>query len=390
MRQIVQSQLNRVNSILDSATSRNDSFVGGQLGLLYYYYQIYKAEGNQDYRLKAEKMLENVFSNINSGYPRLVGTSFNAGGAGLGFVMNSLCREGLVSFNIEQEFAELDNYLFTNASYQIEDDFIDFLHGALGVLHYFTQRPSSVIVNGYLDELVGKLCARVNKKDVGYWFSNYVLNLEDKDNINFGLSHGQSGFLLILLNAYERSNHKSLIEKIVTEGIRFIRKYKMDVDFSNDEYSAFPFIVKQQANEITAPNRLGWCYGDLNEVLLFYRAGKLFKNEEMLVLADVIGAQTLMRKTEKATLVYDSSFCHGASGVSQLYRQLYKESNLPIYKTGYEYWMEQTLLFLDKDLEKGTFNGKEHELLDGLTGVALSLLSYVSDQELVWSKSLLL
>jgi hypothetical protein len=164
----------------------------------------------------------------------------------------------------------------------------------------------------------------------------------------------------------------------------------MDIDFSNDEYSFFPFIVKQGANEISAPNRLGWCYGDLNEVLLFYRAGNLFEDNELIDLADVMGTQTLMRKTQMATLIEDSGFCHGSSGLSQFYRQLYRERKLPVYKEGYTYWIEKTLIFLEEDLVNGLYSGKEHEMLNGLIGVAFSLLSYTSAQELDWSKSLLL
>jgi lantibiotic modifying enzyme len=390
MLEIARNQLNKLNEVFDATTGGNDSFMGGELGLIYYYFNAYNVTGEPRYKVKVEELLANVFVNIDSGYPRLIGTSFNAGGAGLGYVVNRLVAEGFISFDIEKEFAELDRYLFNTAMCQIEDDFIDFLHGALGTVHYFTERTPSPLINQYLDELIGKLCQRVHRKDGGCWFSNYVVNLEDKENINFGLSHGQSGFLLILINVWHRSSHKQLIEKIVTEGIRFIRKYKMDVDFSNDEYSSFPFIVQRGALEITAPNRLGWCYGDLNQVLLFYRAGKLFENQELVDLADVIGAQTLLRKSERATLVSDSCFCHGGAGLAELYRQLHTERNLPVYKEGHEYWIEQTLLLVQRDLDRGRYAGKEHALLDGLIGVAFSLLSYVAPDDLVWSKCLLL
>lgn len=390
MRQIARNQLNKLNDVLETATGANDSFIGGELGLIYYYFQLYKVTEELRYKIKVEEGLAKIFANINSGYPQLIGTSFNAGGAGLGYVVNALQSEGFISFEIEKEFAELDHHLFTTAICQIEDDFIDFLHGALGTVHYFTQRTPSPVIDRYLDELIEKICQRVNKKDGGYWFGNYVLSIEDKESINFGLAHGQSGILLLLLNAWHRSRHKALIQKIVMEGIRFIRKYKMDVDFSNDEYSSFPFIVKREAREITAPNRLGWCYGDLNEVLLFYRAGKVFNNTDLVDLADVIGAQTLLRKSEKATLVSDSCFCHGAAGLSEIYRRLHTERHLPIYKDGHDYWIEQTILLVEKDLDRGRYAGKEHSLLDGLIGVAFALLSYVAPFDLVWSKSLLL
>ncbi len=390
MRQIALQKLDRLNRFLESGASRNDSFLGGQLGLVYYYFHLYNFNGDEAVKTRGEELLQEVFANFNSGYPRLVGTSFSTGGAGLGYVVNALAKGRFINFDITAEFAEFDRYLFNTAVFQIEDDFIDFLHGALGVVHYFTEREDSPIINQYLDELVLKTCERAIKKDAGYWFRNYVIKLEEKENINFGLSHGLTGILLILLNTYSRSAHKEMLETVIMEGIRFIRKYKMDVDFSNDEYSVFPFIVKEKATEIMAPNRLGWCYGDLNEVLLFYRAGHLFGNQELTNLADVIGSQTLMRKTSNATLVDDSNFCHGAAGLSQFYRKLYQEGSLAPYKEAYEYWIEQTILLLDKDLDNGLYAGKEHEMLDGLTGIAFSLLSYVSDHELSWSKSVLL
>ena len=194
MRQIARNQLHKLNEVLDGTTGTNDSFIGGELGLIYYYFNLYKVTEEPGYKIKVEDLLAKVFTNIDSGYPQLIGTSFNAGGAGLGYVVNALTAEGFISFDIEKEFAELDHYLFTTAMCQIEDDFIDFMHGALGTVHYFTERASSPRIDQYLDELIDKLCQRVNKKDGGCWFSNYVINLEDKENINFGLSHGQSGF----------------------------------------------------------------------------------------------------------------------------------------------------------------------------------------------------
>ena len=390
MRQIVQTQLDRVNAAIEEGSSRDDSFLSGKLGLIFYYFHLYKVTGATDFCNKAEDLLDNVLADLNTDSPKLVGASFGSGGSGLGYVMSFLQQEGFVNFDIDREFADLDEYLFNMALNQMNEDFIDYLHGAIGVMHYFTERKPTPVILDYLDRLILALCSRVVKKDAGYWFRNYLIRTGNEDYINFGLSHGLSGILLILLNTYERSAHKDLIQKVILEGIRFIRKYKMDIDFSNDEYSFFPTFFKQEATEITAPNRLGWCYGDLNQVLLFYRAGKAFNDRHLIGLADLIGAQTLMRKDPRSTLVVNSNFCHGTSGLAQFYRRLYAERSLPAYKEAYEYWTERTVIYLDKDLESGLYAGKEHELLDGLVGVAFSLLSYISERDLEWSKSLLL
>jgi lantibiotic biosynthesis protein len=390
MRQIVQKKLDKIHSILDKTTGKNDTFLGGNLGSAFYYYHLHKATGNKVYSARAEELVADVFERLNSDNPQLVGASFSTGGAGLGYAVNFLSKEGFLDFDVDTEFQELDKYLFNTASSQIEEDSIDYLHGALGVVHYLADRKPSKEVLLQLDSLLAKLCTQAIREDAGIWFRNFVIKADDKETINFGLSHGLTGILLLLIKAYPQSAHKTLIEEMVKGGIHFIQKHKIDIDYTREEYSFFPFTIKQPTTEITAPNRLAWCYGDLNEVLLFYRAGNLFNQEQWLHLGDLIGLPSLMRKETPATLVTDSHFCHGSSGLAQFYKTLYKERGLKQYKEGYEYWIEQTILLLDKDLETELYAGKEHDYLEGLLGVAFTLLSYLSKKELKWSESLLL
>jgi len=390
MRHIIQTQLDKINTAIEGGSSRNDSFLTGKLGLIFYYFHLYKATGSIGYSNKAEDLLDDVMADLHTDSPKLIGASFGAGGSGLGYVMNFLLQAGFVNFDIDREFADLDQYIFNMAMQQVKEDFIDYLYGAIGAIHYFSARNPTPRINDYLDNLILAVCNRAVREDAGYWFRNYLLRTGAEDYINFGLSHGLSGILLVMLNTYERSSHKPLIRKVVLEGIRFIRKYKMDIDFSRDEYSFFPNFFRQDAAEISGSNRLGWCYGDLNHVLLFYRAGKAFNFPELIQLADLIGTQSIMRKDAVSTLVQDSSFCHGTSGLAQFYRSIYLERPLPSYKLACDYWTEQTVIHLDKDLDSSLYCGKEHELLDGLLGVAFPLLSYLSDSNLEWSKSLLL
>lgn len=135
---------------------------------------------------------------------------------------------------------------------------------------------------------------------------------------------------------------------------------------------------------------MGWCCGDLNEVLLFYRAAKLFGDDGLLRLANLIGMQSMMRRDSSSTQATTAAFCHGAAGLAQSCRILYKETGFPVYRDGYEHWLQRTILLLEDELPKGVYAGKEEGLLDGLTGIALTLLSYISDKALNWSSVLLL
>lgn len=390
MQEIIHNRLNTLNRILQSISTTQNTFFSGRLGLLFYFYHVYLATGNNNFSQLGEKLLNGVFEDLNSGNPGLIGTAFSSGGAGLGYVVNALNKQGLITFDVDNEFDELDKYLFNTALSQISDDAIDYLHGALGVLHYFNDRDQTPVINVYVNTLVEKLCERAVYTDAGVWFRNYVIKPDKKNDINFGLAHGLTGILIILINAWPHMQNKDLVKNVVKEGVRFILHHKRDVDFSNEAYTTFPFSIKHEASKISAPNRLAWCYGDLSEVLLFYRSHRLLGDSQLTSLADMIGTQTLLRKTSKATLAEDSHFCHGTSGLAQFYKTLYLETGNPAYKMGYEYWIEQTVIMLDRDLEEGRWNGKEHNFVDGLLGTAFTLLAYVTEKELHWSKALLL
>lgn len=391
MQQIAQKQLDKLNRLLDNSASADDTFSKGRIGMIFYYYHLYKVTETPALKHRIGTLLEQVFDNINTARPGLVGAALGTGGAGFAYIVNFMCREGFLELEVDNEFEELDKYLFNAASGLIEADNIDLLHGALGVIHYFSEREHTIPgMNDYLDELVEKICLHAVEEDGGYWFRNHLLKIDGKQMINFSLSHGLSGVLLVLLKAYERSAHKELIEKVVKGGIRFILKHKIDVDFSRNEYSFFPLVIARNANEIYAANRMTWESGDLNQVLLFYRAAHLFNDEALKRQADLIGMQSMMRRDELSTHISTAGFCNGAAGLAQYCKTLYRETGLEVYQEGYLYWIEKTILLLEEDLEKGRYTGKEHELLDGSLGIAFVLLSYVSNTDLHWSRALLL
>lgn len=368
----------------------DDSLFGGNLGLVLLYYEWYRLSGKKEHFEAAARVLTAVIDRLNNDSPGLAGPSLSKGGAGLAFVITLLDNSGLITGKKEEMLAILDKYLFEAASYQLDQDFTDCLHGAFGIIHYFTQHKPGSTGNKYLNKLVSKACTKAVKEPSGYWFRNYMVREKKMDEINFSLSHGLSGMLLVLLAAYERANCKSRIEEVVKKGIQFICRHQLYVDTMNGEYSFYPLSIKEKATEIENRPRMGWCYGDLNEVLLFYRAGKIFNDPGLLKLADIIGLHSLMRKDEASTMVVDSHFCHGAAGLAQFYRCLYNESQNEKYQEGYQYWISRTIEFLHKDIAEGNFKNKEHSLLEGPVGVSLVLLSYLSDEESGWGRVLFL
>ncbi|MCW3467124.1 lanthionine synthetase C family protein [Chitinophaga nivalis] len=391
MRQLAKRQLEILNELLEGFSCSNDTFLEGKLGQLFYYYHLYTVTAAPGLRQRTEVMLDEVLNNISAVKPGLDGAALSYGGAGLGYAINFMSQRGFLKFEVDNEFDKLDRFLFYSAEHFIEEDNTDLLHGAAGIIHYFTEKANaSVVVNEYLDILIEKLCNSAVTEDSGCWFRNAPARTNGRQLINLSLPHGLCGILLVLIKAYERSGHKNLIRNTVEEGIRFILKHKMDIDFSRGEYSFFPVIIDRDADGISAPNMLGWCAGDISMVLLLYRAAKLLRDASLCELADLIGMQTMMRRDVASTLVTSANFYHGAAGIAQCCHALYEESGNITYHESYEYWIDKTIQLLEEEMECDIYNGKENDVLEGVPGIAMVLLSYVSAKELHWSRAFLL
>ncbi|MFB6454989.1 lanthionine synthetase LanC family protein [Chitinophaga sp. Hz27] len=392
MKRKAQEQLEEIHKRIIAVESINDSFLKGKLSLIFYLYHQFQLTHTTNTKTHALQLLKEVVEGLEGAHPRLYGASFAHGGAGMAYTLNYLQERKFISFQVKRELAILDKYLLDMAVTQIEEGGIDFLQGGLGILHYFSQRTPEDTVTNYQDILVEKLYQQAEKQHEGWWWTNSYsyIKTNERQYIDFGLSHGQSGILLVLLNLLGRSSKNCMIEEMVTQGIRFIKKHKIDIDAINEDYSFFPLIIKRNTNEFSAPNRLAWCYGDLNQVLVFSRAGKLLHDKPLTELAYLIGLHTLMRKDINSTLIKDAGFCHGSAGVAQSYKNLFEATGNLHFQEGYHYWIGQTIEMLDRDLGAGHYEGKEHDLLEGLVGVAFTLMSFVSAQRLDWSAALLL
>jgi lantibiotic biosynthesis protein len=390
MLQIANRRLTEIIGVIKGGSIHSDSLLGGQLGLILYYYNLYEVTEENSYKETTLQLLHEVVNNLQAGDARLVKYTFGSGAAGFAYIMNFLENRKFIEMDLRQELEELDQYLYEEAMSQVSVEAIDYLHGAMGVLHYFTTRMNEEHIRQYADDIIAKLNEKAIYDHKGMRLQNIFSGNEHPGEFNLSLSHGLSGILLILMNAFPYSTHKKLIRHMVGEGINYILNYRKDVDFENGVYNYFPLVIYEDTGMLSESNRLGWCYGDLNQVLLLNRAGILLNRENYIKLAQLIGLQTLLRTDAKSTLVADSQFCHGSSGLAQYYRVLYQLTGHEGYRTGYEQWIEQTLLYVEQELALGKYADREIQFLEGLVGVALTLLSYVSGKELQWSRCVLL
>ena len=341
----------------------------------------------------AEIILAKIFDEINGGNNNLNNPLLGDGLAGFAYTITYLQKNKFIDFDINSELDELDEYLFNAAKELIKKDQIDYLHGASGILHYFASRANdSIIIKQYIDVLINDLCSRAVIDKNGIWFkNNSVERLKQNNTIDISLAHGLTGILLIFIENWPYVSNKKNVEKFIQNGIHYILSAETSAINKNRGLSHFPITINSTSGSKHFINRLAWCYGDLNEVLLLYRAGKLLGNSKYTEKADIIGFQSIKRKTKEETLCSNSHFCHGTAGLAQVYKCLYAESGHFFYYDAYKYWIKQTINNIESEITQSIFADNAISILEGLAGVGMVLTEYINEgDQLNWSKVFLL
>jgi lantibiotic biosynthesis protein len=379
-----------LDSIIRTTTCANDSLLNGSLGMILYYFTLYEAFQREEDAAKGNELLEGIFSRLNSGDSLIMNPSYSKGVSGFLYVLELISKNGFIDIDIREEREDLEEYLYEQALLQIEEDFNDYLHGAFGILFYFLERLPDEKVERYVRGILQKVFEKAVQNEEVFWLRNFLDSEDEKKQINLSLAHGQSGFLLILLQAFQQGIYPEKIYQAVKKGMGLIIKSRQDIDFDEKKYAFFPIRIQEETMENLFSHRMAWCYGDLNQLLLLYKSGHAFNEQKYNRMANLMGGCSVLREDEEATMCNDAHFCHGAAGLAQFYRTLYLTSQFPPYLNGYFKWIEKTVDFLKQDLALDAYNGKEGVLLSGLPGIALTLLSFVHDRELQWGKAFLL
>lgn len=373
-----------VDRKVNQSVINSDELLSGRSGLILYHYSRWKALNNiADYE-KVEQYIQSIFENIENQTPLFYGTGWGNGIAGFAHVCTYLMEENFLDLNIKEVFIEIDKILFEQALEEIKECSTDYLHTSIGILHYFSSRMEEEYIGEYVQTLLIELLETSIIDQYGLRFENSFMKREEKE-YNLSLSHGLTGILLVFLNIYERNIAKQTLKDAIYKGIKYMVSYHRHSDKQHGEFSEFPSVIKVNTREPFYGNRLAWCYGDLNIVLLLYRAGYIFENYEWIEIADRVGVKSVERKTTDETGISGAFFCHGTAGLAQLYKTLYEINSLPNYKEAHSYWLNQTLLYLEERVNQESPAG----LLEGLAGVGLTLLS-AQNKNLTWSKLLLL
>lgn len=393
----IEYYLQKIDSLLVDHIYENDTLFGGNLGRLLYFMYRYRTSNNAQFGELASEILEKVFENLNAGKSGISFTSSLSNGlSGLTTITNLLQEDDFLELELEDTIQQFDEIIFKKAIQQINEGNLDYLHGSIGSLQYFTTRvKENANVEKYITEVIEMLEQQAIIDEKGLRFNNLIINkLNDTpEEINLGFAHGLSGIIAVLLKVYELDISRNKVEKIIREALKYIIGSYQKVDFLSGKYAHFPsaidekFALTDKGNQGSYRSFLGWCYGDLNQVIILYKAGRILKEPSWVDLAEKVGKTTMLRNIEHGTQIKDVFLCHGSAGLALMYKHLLVISQDEIYQQGIDYWYAQSINYLQKyewnDEPKGS-------LLGGLEGVGLALMTLNSAKNLLWTRLFLL
>lgn len=260
-----------------------------------------------------------------------------------------------------------------------------YLSGWAGVLHYYLALPEAC---GPRQQLLGRLLEQISV--FLRMYGNEIIFLPaDPGQTEMGLAEGISGILLVLI-AVEQYQGDELIRSVVEDSVHQLIGLRQEVDQYADKCSFFPYQIDTEKKVAFYDNRLGWQSSDLGHALLLCRAGVLCRNQNYGRMAEMVALNTLLRKSETHTGIYDATLQQGAAGVARLYKQLFEYLQNKDLINAYHSWIACTMELADRELEAGRFIHKAAGLLDGLVGIALTLIAYENENTAGWSKTLLI
>ncbi|MBX0293001.1 hypothetical protein K3G63_21335 [Hymenobacter sp. HSC-4F20] len=370
----INSCLEKIHTIVQNERSE-DVCSEQKQGLIVYYYLRYKLYGEASDARQINQLLSEVIDEILTGFTEL--TSLH------GFlIVNDLLHDKLLNAEVTGKIYQLDTFLASQIALSGEAISLNPFQGVIGIVHYFVERLPNPEVEKCLWRHIPLVLER--------FAHQYPHQATKGAEVGLGMINGITGVLFVLLKLCEKGLYVNDIKAIIYCRLAHMISCRQEIDFFAERFSLFPEVIQANTGECVFGRRMTWSDGDLNKSLFLYKACNIFQDAKFEQVANLVGLNTLLRKTKKTTAVRRACFYAGAAGVAQTYRSLYTMSQQPAYQEGYAYWIKRTVKLLKQEIEAEYYQAKALDLFRGLIGSALVLLDYLLQTPSAWSKTLLL
>ncbi len=225
------------------------------------------------------------------------------------------------------------------------------------------------------------------------WVESWILrkpNNDEEASFNLGLAHGIPSILVLLCIIYKKTKNQ-----VCMNLIKGTVSYLLENKLPAESKSVYSFSVYSEQVPQSTPLR--WCYGDLGVSVAIYLAGIFCLHKDWQEQGLSIAKLCIHRNSESSEHT-EAHLCHGTAGVAHIYNRFYNYTGDKIFKEASSYWYKETLSKFDdtflygfKALDLSASGWDDYPgLLEGSSGIGLSLISAISDIEPKWDRCLLL
>ncbi len=364
--------------------------MGGKAGIALFFAEDYRINHRVESFARLESILEQLLAQLSE---HIRHYSFAHGLSGIGWLIRYLKAEDLLDNSLDETLDELDTIIIEYTKQQLDQGYFDYLHEGLSGYLYFNFEVAHISTYKRFNKTLMKSVVR---EDEGLYWESIDKQNPQRRYINLGLSHGIPGILVILARVYEISPSTEL--KTTLYGlINTIRKIQSEHVVKGCQFpNGF---LKGKENVSQNPSRLAWCYGDLGISIALLQVGNILQDVTIIKEAEMIGLKTCSRKLKDDTSVMDAGLCHGTAGIAHIYNRMFKYTKNPLFKEAAEFWMQQTLEYASFNDGLAGFKRwsvreekyiNDYSFLEGIAGIGLSLLGYMTDENPKWDRALLL
>ncbi|MDO3627168.1 lanthionine synthetase LanC family protein [Mucilaginibacter sp. BT774] len=398
LREPIQAKIEKFNRHLLQFDSHSDKIglYTGPSGASLYMCANYLATGQEIFQDKLNLILDDTIRYIDGS--KSLGPSFASGIPGWGWLICHLAEKGMIDPDIDGLLGAIDAPLYQGMINYLKTGYFDPLHGAIGIGRYFLKRKQYRRIETLIDHLDE---IKITTDDEIKWRKQNLLSKEEF-TYDFGLAHGSAGVIRFLLNCHQLGIRQETCESLIKGSINFLlHNIQRDEQATSIFPSAIPCEVYRSGRNRPISSRLAWCYGDLTILYTLYAATERFGLYELKKDCITYLIKTTNRKSFDETNVVDAGFCHGTAGIAYVYWKLWHATGLARFGQEADYWYVKTLDYdadpsdnLGYNYLIGSFEGRAFkkcdDVLEGNSGVALSLLCYLHPGLADWDESMLL
>ena len=332
----------------------------GQLLFLLFYRFINNSNCINDYCNYYINIINNCLTTKRQSFTYVEGIT------GILFIYEFLCKNNILSYDVSELKKLYRQHICYYMLNQIKCNNYDILTGAGGPAYYFLTFGTSddiKILNIFLSYL-----ERVGEYDYNTVKWKSRRSLEDKYMIyNTGLAHGIASIIFILSKYLQKDIFYVRAFRLIEKAINYIFTQKLDPYYYGSYFSEYSKESMLDIYGAIFGCRLSWCHGDLGIATSLYSAGEVLNNQYLKQEAI---------KIYKLASLYDNDqkeicFCHGTSGIAQLFLRMYQETGIELFAKRNKYWISETIRILSQSINEYS----DTSLLNGLSGAGMSIIS---------------